>query len=86
MCNRCTPKDAVTPSKVIDNNPDLPQGRVISYQIIIPDEIFKLPREEYMGWVSRYLDRQWSALYDGAKEEYVKHNQGLLDPREYTRD
>lgn len=85
MCNRCTPKDDPAKSSVINDNPDLPNGRKLDYQIILPDSVFTLPLDEYMGWVSRTLDRQWSALYDGAKEEYIKHNQGLLDPTEFTK-
>lgn len=85
MCNRCTPKNEAIPSEITDRNPDLPSAREISYKIRIPDETFSLPLDEFMGWISRTLDRQWSALYDGAKEEYIKHNQGLLDPTEFTK-
>jgi hypothetical protein len=85
MCNACTPKNDPIKSDLVDQNPDLPNGRVLDYRIILPDSTFKLPLDEYMGWVQRTLDRQWSALYDAAKEEYVKYNKGLLDPTEYTK-
>jgi hypothetical protein len=85
MCDACTPKNVANLSKVSDKNPDLPSGRALEYKMRIPDEVFDLPLEEYMGFITRSLDRQWSALYDLAKEAYIKHNEGLLDPREFTK-
>lgn len=84
MCNSCVPREPIK-SKVVDSNPDIPAGRILDYKIRISNEVLELPLDEYMGYISRTLDRQWSALYDAAKEEHIKHNNGVDDPIEFTR-